>query len=130
MLKYKRMSQLTLKQLMAIITGKKKTIGCAEYCNLSNWEQASHDELPFGAAANEIGVMFMLGEKEAEKPLADMLGNSKIQKIGYFYLCQKKDVLASETLILVEKFEQNPINESMLREVQERIDELNFSKGE
>lgn len=68
---------------------------------------ADESALFTGALTNEIGVMFLMGEKKAEPILAELLEheNRGVVKLAYFFLTERKSELKPETLELFKHLE-------------------------
>ena len=117
---YRRQTDLTLGELIEIIGNANKFSGCDGDCGSCDCGFGPSQNIPIGAAANEIGIIFIDGNKEAEKPLAKMLKDeSWMAPCGYFYLIQRRADVSLETETLLLKFENNPSN----------LEEINYIKN-
>jgi hypothetical protein len=116
------MTDLPLEKLIEIVNDMSKFSGCDGGCGCGFGHNSA---ISIGAAANEIGVMFVLGDQEAENPLAKMLADqSWMAPCGYFYLCQKRDNVSPETAKLLDQFKKDPRNAGELEQIKARIAEL------
>lgn len=118
---YKRQTDLPLEELIEIISNTSNFSGCDGVCGCGFGYTQS---IPIGAAANEIGIIFVTGDQEAEKPLAKMLADqSWMAPCGYFYLKQRRAAVSPETEKLLKQFENNPENAEELVQIKKKIAE-------
>lgn len=117
----RRAYYLPLEKLIEIIGDANKFSGCGGDCGCGFGHSSA---IPIGAAANEIGIIFVTGNQEAEKPLAKMLEDeSWMAPCGYFYISQRRADVSPETKTLLEQFENNPENATELAQIKKKIAE-------
>lgn len=118
---YRRQTDLPLENLIGIVTDVDNFSGCDGGCGCGFGHSSA---IPIGAAANEIGIIFVTGNQEAEKPLAKMIaGQSWMAPCGYFYLSQRRADVSPETETLLNQFENNPENAEELAQIKKKIAE-------
>lgn len=116
---FPRMTTLTLEQLREMAGG-----ASARLCGGIAEEQFTGN-LPIGAAMNEIGTIFVNGDKNAESDLAALFdsADSRIAGVAYFYLSQKRSEVQPETLTKIEAFENDSANADTVARVKEKIEQ-------
>lgn len=118
---YQRQTDLALNDLIKILGDANKFSGCDGVCGCGFGHSL---DIPIGLAANEIGIIFINGDQEAEKPLAKMLEDeSWMAPCGYFYLSQRRPDVSLETETLLLQFENDPKNSEEIRQIKQKIAE-------
>jgi len=116
---FPRMTDYTLKELRAMIGGTSARL-CGGFA-----EERHTGSLPIGAVMNEIGTIFVNGDKSAESDLVALFDStdSRIAGVAFFYLSQKRSKVRPETLAKIEAFENDPVNADTVARAKEKIEQ-------
>lgn len=117
---YKKMTTLNLEELRE----KLREAGNVRRCGGCRGI-VFNDSLPPGAIMNEIGIIFLQGNNEAEPDLVKLFENEnpKIASVAYFFLSQRRSEVKPETSVLIEEYENNPANSELVASIKEKIAE-------
>lgn len=95
----KRMTDLKLEQIRDLL--QKKMLGP---------EKDLLVPIGVGILQNEIGIIFLNGNREVEDDLVSLLDYSIGSRLAYYYLFKRRNQLRPANLALLEKFEKNRFN--------------------
>lgn len=95
----KRMTDFKLEQIRELL--QKKILGP---------EKDLLVPIGIGILQNEIGIIFLNGNREAEDDLVSLLDYSIGSRLAYYYLLKRRNQLKPMSLALIEKFEKNRFN--------------------
>jgi hypothetical protein len=114
---YQRMTDYSLEELRQMAVGAGGML-----CGGKTYD----NNLPIGAILNEIGMIFLQGNQEAEQDLAKLFQDpdARVGSVAYFYLAQRRYVVEPGTRALIEVFEKNPANTKLVQRINEKIAEL------
>ncbi|MFA4817274.1 MAG: hypothetical protein WC608_00950 [Parcubacteria group bacterium] len=114
------MTTLTLEQLREMAGGASARL-CGGFA-----EERYTGSLPIGAVMNEIGTIFVNGDKSAESDLVALFDSpdSRVAGVAYFYLSQKRSEVRPETLAKIEAFESDPANAATVARAKKKIEQF------
>jgi hypothetical protein len=105
---YQRRTLFSLESLVDIVNGRTPSAACDECEKMS---LSLRKSLLMGIciskkiAADEIGILFLSGDKEAEKPLVDLLQDPELNMTAYQYLFYNEEALSKEGAAIFDAFE-------------------------